>query len=364
MNHVKYNLQKLTSALTELGYASFYNTMYPLINYPQKWVVLREVALAELQPYIDLLLLGQTVSLNSLDHNVAEAICELEKVGLFVFEPDNCVRTTRFVLHPVMGMWQFYEIPSSSCSLYFGQDSISLITKQMPVIGKTCLDLCSGPGIQALYAAKHGEKVTSVEINPMAADLARVNAMMNGLEDRISIRLGNLYSAVKGEKFDRIIANPPFFPFPSSMPYSLIGHGGDDGFEVTWKIIDGLDAHLSEGGTAQTIGFGLGNSRQKTYLFLPTLQEKALQQGMNVIVNITNHFPMTDPTQGYYAGMLDSSHNYSGRPKAEILAAMKEWLAKMNADQYVEYDLFITRGNGTVRIQDMTAFGDQTAWYI
>jgi len=146
-----------------------------------------------------------------------------------------------------------------------------------------------------------------VEINPMAADLAKVNAMMNNLEDRMSIRLGNLYSAVKGETFDRIVANPPFFPFPADLPYSLIGHGGNDGFEVTWKIIDGIAEHLNEHGNAQTIGMGLANSQSKQLLFLPKLQEKAMQYGLNVIVNVTSHFSMQDP-QHRFAQNIIANH--------------------------------------------------------
>jgi len=198
----------------------------------------------------------------------------------------------------------------------------------------------------------------------MAADLAKVNAMMNNLEDRMSIRLGNLYSAVKGETFDRIVANPPFFPFPADLPYSLIGHGGNDGFEVTWKIIDGIAEHLNEHGNAQTIGMGLANSQSKQLLFLPKLQEKAMQYGLNVIVNVTSHFSMQDPRKGYYAGLINSSHNYSGRPKEEIQAVMAQWLAREHADEFAEYDLFITRCSGIVRVQDMSQYGDMMGWYV
>ena len=248
MSSIKENLQKLTSRLTEIGFASFYNAMYPLANSPERWYDLRDRAVPAVRPCVDLLLLGRTVKLAALDRTIAEAVTELEEVGLFTFEPEDCIRTTGFCLHPIFGLWMFYELPSGQVSVYFGQDSIGLITRQMPIVGNTCLDLCSGPGVQALYAAKQGEKVTSVEINPMAADLARINAMMNNLEDRMDIRLGSLYSAVKDMKFDRITANPPLLPFPEELPYPIVGHGGNDGFELTWKIIDGAAEHLTERG--------------------------------------------------------------------------------------------------------------------
>ena len=49
-------------------------------------------------------------------------------------------------------------------------DSFALLTHQLPRRGVKCLDLCSGPGVQALYAARAGEIVTSMEINPVATE--------------------------------------------------------------------------------------------------------------------------------------------------------------------------------------------------
>ena len=364
MNELKENLQKLTRRLTKIGYASFYNAMYPLANNTTKWFTLRNRALPEVRPLVDLLLLGHTVKIESLDPVVAEAVCVLEKYGLFTFEPENSIRTTGFCLHPIFGLWMFYELSSGKISVYFGQDSIGLITRQMPIVGGTCLDLCSGPGVQALYAAKQGETLTTVEINPMAADLARVNALMNDLEDRMDIRLGNLYSAVKGEKFGRITANPPLLPFPEELPYPIVGHGGNDGFELTWKIIDGAAEHLTEDGYAQIIGVGLANAAKKKLCFLPKLLEKAKLHHLDVVVNITNHIWMRNRDDRYFYGMGVSSQLYCDKPLDEILDIMDQWIAREDADLYVSYDLMITHGTGKVRVQDMYDGTNTWMWYV
>jgi release factor glutamine methyltransferase len=73
------------------------------------------------------------------------------------------------------------------------------------------LDLGTGSGVGAVFAARRGATVTAVDINPAAVRCARVNAILNNLEDRIEARLGDLFEPVKGERFDLILFNPPYY---------------------------------------------------------------------------------------------------------------------------------------------------------
>ena len=361
---VKPALQKLVSHLTSLGYASFYNSLYPMQNSPAKWNALRDKALPELQPYIDLLLLCRTVRLSELDPEVAEAVKALVCVNLFNIddEDDDLVYSNNVVLHPVFGIWMFYEIPNQGVSVYFGQDSVSLLSRQVPVVGGRCLDLCSGPGIQALYAAKQGESVVSVEVNLLAADLARINALMNDLDEQIEVRCGDLYRMVRSdERFDRIIANPPLLPFPEEIPYVFIGHGGDDGFKVTWRILKGLSEHLTENGTAQIIGFGLGHSGEP--LFVKQLTEIAEQTGLDVTVNIVNHISMSRGNE-FFTKLSQTSQGYCGKSLEEIEDALETCLRRQNADEYVVFELFCRPGKGGVSVQDLSDGSENILWYV
>jgi len=72
------------------------------------------------------------------------------------------------------------------------------------------LDLGTGSGICALFAARHSRHVVAVDINAAAVRCARANALMNALDDRIDIRHGDLFDPVAGEQFDLILFNPPF----------------------------------------------------------------------------------------------------------------------------------------------------------
>lgn len=72
------------------------------------------------------------------------------------------------------------------------------------------LDMGTGSGICSVFAARHAERVVAVDINPAAVRCAKINALLNQVEQRIDARWGDLFDAVAGERFDLILFNPPF----------------------------------------------------------------------------------------------------------------------------------------------------------
>ena len=79
--------------------------------------------------------------------------------------------------------------------------------------GAKCLDICTGSGIYALILAKQGYQVTAVDLNPEALKYAKFNQELNGI-GKIRFLRGNLFTPVRGERFDYISCNPPFEPVP------------------------------------------------------------------------------------------------------------------------------------------------------
>ena len=75
----------------------------------------------------------------------------------------------------------------------------------------TVLDLGTGSGIGAIFAAKHSAFVTAVDLNPSAVRCARINTILNDLEERITLLQGDLFEPVQGRQFDLILFNPPFY---------------------------------------------------------------------------------------------------------------------------------------------------------
>jgi len=72
------------------------------------------------------------------------------------------------------------------------------------------LDMGTGSGVCAIAAARLARRVVAVDINPAAVRCARINALINSLEDRIEVLHGDLFTPVRGQRFDLVLFNPPF----------------------------------------------------------------------------------------------------------------------------------------------------------
>ena len=91
-------------------------------------------------------------------------------------------------------------------------DLLACVTPRRHV--RSALDLGTGNGVQALLLSRHADRVVAVDINEHALDLARINAVLNGCDDRIEFREGNFFEPVRGERFDLVVSNPPYVLSP------------------------------------------------------------------------------------------------------------------------------------------------------
>ena len=122
--------------------------------------------------------------------------------------------------------------------------------------GKTALDIGTGTGIMALYAAKLGaSKVVATEINPEAIRNARDNAKRLGLDAVIETRLVRegpdpIYSALKeGETFDVVMANMPGLVGDVDPKTGALTSVAPS-LKLIMAIVSGLSTHLSPDGRA------------------------------------------------------------------------------------------------------------------
>jgi len=128
----------------------------------------------------------------------------------------------------------------------------------LQVIGKApaeaALDLCSGSGVGAFVLSRSAVRVVAADITERAAHFARVNRLLNRCEN-VEIVQGDLYDAVAGQLFDRIVAHPPYVP---SLTEPLVWRdGGETGEAVLHRIVQGLPTHLLPGGTFYAVTLGL-----------------------------------------------------------------------------------------------------------
>jgi SAM-dependent methyltransferase len=126
---------------------------------------------------------------------------------------------------------------------------------------KSALDLGCGSGLQSLIMARSTEKVTGVDINPRAVNLAGFNALLNGITN-VEFVCGDLYQPVGNDKFDRIISNPPSAP---GLVKAWNREGGISGRELVEEIISGARERLEYGGICQTT-LHLGYNEDKDIL--------------------------------------------------------------------------------------------------
>lgn len=120
------------------------------------------------------------------------------------------------------------------------------------------LDLCTGSGAIAVALAKElpAARIIATDVSEAAAAIAKRNAERNGFADRIEVRVGNLWEAVAGEKFDLIASNPPYIASAVIPTLSaevkrepvLALDGGTDGMAFYDRICAAARIHLEPGG--------------------------------------------------------------------------------------------------------------------
>jgi release factor glutamine methyltransferase len=116
------------------------------------------------------------------------------------------------------------------------------------------LDVFTGSGVLAVAAAREGaRRVVAVDLSRRALACVRINARLNGAADRVVARRGDLFAPVAGERFELILANPPYLPGPSEeLPRhgaARAWEGGVDGRALLDRLCDEAPSMLAPGGT-------------------------------------------------------------------------------------------------------------------
>ncbi|HYH82800.1 MAG TPA: peptide chain release factor N(5)-glutamine methyltransferase, partial [Longimicrobium sp.] len=120
------------------------------------------------------------------------------------------------------------------------------------------LDVGTGSGAIALALATEGafSRVVAVDVSADALEVARANAeAAPGAE--VDFRLGSLYDAVRGERFDVIASNPPYVGEDERPaldaevrdwePATAL-FAGAAGLDVIRPLVAGAPGHLAPGG--------------------------------------------------------------------------------------------------------------------
>src|SRR5947209_10717808 len=101
------------------------------------------------------------------------------------------------------------------------EDTLKKVATLAPIVGRV-LDTATGLGYTAIEAAKTAEQVITIELDPGAQEIARLNPWSRALFDhpRIQQLLGDACAVVPtfpAESFSRIIHDPPVFSLAGEL---------------------------------------------------------------------------------------------------------------------------------------------------
>jgi release factor glutamine methyltransferase len=132
-----------------------------------------------------------------------------------------------------------------------------------------CLDLGTGSGVIAICLARYLPRaaVTAADVSTTALDLARANATLNDVADRIEFIESDWFGSLSG-RFDLVVSNPPYVASSAveGLAVEVRNHeprvaldGGERGTEAIGAILSEVVGHLSPGGLVLLeIGDGQG----------------------------------------------------------------------------------------------------------
>jgi release factor glutamine methyltransferase len=208
---------------------------------------------------------------------------QIDEQSLRIYERTIDRRAVREPLQYITGKQEFWGLPFKVTPdvLIPRPETEFVVEAALKAVSMTIApvitDVCTGSGCIAISLAKEllNAQVFATDRSEQALGIARENARMNLVADRIRFLLGNLFAPIEEldlrGKVDVIAANPPYIPMgdlatlqPEVRDFepemALIA--GPQGTEIGTAIIQQAPAFLKQGGTlimemgmGQTAGF-------------------------------------------------------------------------------------------------------------
>jgi ribosomal protein L3 glutamine methyltransferase len=128
----------------------------------------------------------------------------------------------------------------------------------LPRAPRRVLDLCTGSGCLAVLAAKAfpRARIDASDVSSATLEVAARNVDRHGLRARIALVPSDLFSGLRGKRYDLIVCNPPYVTAASmrSLPVEyrheprLALAGGRDGLDFVRRLLLQAPEHLTARG--------------------------------------------------------------------------------------------------------------------
>jgi len=175
----------------------------------------------------------------------------------------------------ILGEWEFFSLTfeASRPVLVPRPETEHLVEVVLEFIGKEparVLDIGTGTGCVAVAVAHNApnSSVVATDIDPLALDVAARNIARYGLGQRVLLREGDLFDAVRetGPLFDVVCSNPPYVEEAawSQLPPVITRYedprallAGEDGLAIIRRLVSAAPPFLRPRGVlALEIGMG------------------------------------------------------------------------------------------------------------
>lgn len=230
--------------------------------------VLHELYTKHRKKYIDIFFYEKDIEFGAVDLSPLVQSGILKKIGnkfranvqVFPLSGKFIVTDFNYSAHRKIG--KTYITQENGVWGILPEETPIIAKKAIVNVGDTVLDLATGSGMIGIFCADKAKKVVVSDINPKAINYAEFNAILNGVENKMEFKVGDLFGPVKGMKFDLIIWNGPTVAVPETpKKYPVYSYGGMDGAEFTRKFIDNAFLYLKPRGKLQWYDCAVGTRK-------------------------------------------------------------------------------------------------------
>ncbi len=188
------------------------------------------------------------VPADSIDRALGKELrAALTDAGILAADGGEIRATLRMVIADGVFIWSDDAAAGAEAVMTPGPTTADLINVLPARLSGSFLDVGTGPGTLALLAKRHGAlRAVGTDISERALELARFNARFNELA--IELRGGDMFAPVADERFDWVVAQPPYVTHPPEEAGVTFLHGGAMGDELAFRFLEGLPAHLRANG--------------------------------------------------------------------------------------------------------------------